>query len=874
MRLIIFLTFIVFAAFLGANNVLACNNRALSPWYCDNFNIGDTFNTGVCTNTIQVTSGTQYCYINDGGWGCFSGIYRLDWENNRWIVRDRWCDGSFSSIAGRSGEIGGRSVCVDIRASLGGSGGSSAVAYLHWRPSGNNDTRSHLCPLAESQLAVAVAGGYDGCQGICDYNNQRNITFVIGPDGSRYYDLGSRTSVHGWEYRKAITGNCYQSSSAYRCVENISRNWEQLCREVFSTETFTGVPVSSGVEGDIVEHNHLTAIYAYLMRNPPATENRHMFMIGPSVHGTNTCRTLAALVTNNQSCLGSCISATYNHGFLDLGTSPIPSAFYNGQTYYRNTGSTDSSDISNRNRIFMGIGQNGNLAGCRSGFHCVNVGSWSDQTFCENVLHGFWGSPPNPTEYSWVNERNPNLARVLGDTDPNRRRCFMPIRCGAVGSNTTCVTESEADYFRLALAEHLTCDSGRICAEIGTCNDVNNDAVHCCDSGTNTCNGTHYPDLSDNFKIPFLSCGVNDTRSCYYRQSLTMTCENYRGTAKDGNRADRFRCISPDDTNDLIGRIPAPELGLISEINQAVNLTCSVGQCMAIDDQCDERRANLFHCCNNPDLQNFIFSGTSTWELRGNYNRILAGQGLVHDYNRFFGACTSAIEAIEESIEELNIPDCSAQIREVANNGCASVQALPPTTRRFRGDYEDCCGEEYGTRDLTVCDQMIINAINAITASDCIAYPNRESCLRNRVRCYHEAVLYHAWMDRNANIGLRIARPLDGGLLDMLDPLSQCVVMPDGAVICKPSVLRGHPLATVVTQAVNSYVFPLAIIALFAMIVWGGLEVSIGGAKEQQNKIDMGKKRITAAVIGFVILFAAFWIIQLLGLVLGLDGLF
>lgn len=68
-----------------------------------------------------------------------------------------------------------------------------------------------------------------------------------------------------------------------------------------------------------------------------------------------------------------------------------------------------------------------------------------------------------------------------------------------------------------------------------------------------------------------------------------------------------------------------------------------------------------------------------------------------------------------------------------------------------------------------------------------------------------------------------------------------------------------------------SYAIPLAGIILFAMIVWGGFEMVIGSADAKSK--DAGRQRITAAVIGFILLFAAYWIAQLIQVVFGVQFL-
>ncbi len=61
------------------------------------------------------------------------------------------------------------------------------------------------------------------------------------------------------------------------------------------------------------------------------------------------------------------------------------------------------------------------------------------------------------------------------------------------------------------------------------------------------------------------------------------------------------------------------------------------------------------------------------------------------------------------------------------------------------------------------------------------------------------------------------------------------------------------------------FAFPLAGLILFVMIVWGGFETLAGSATKKS--VESGRKRITSAILGFILLFASYWIIQIIQLV-------
>ena len=99
---------------------------------------------------------------------------------------------------------------------------------------------------------------------------------------------------------------------------------------------------------------------------------------------------------------------------------------------------------------------------------------------------------------------------------------------------------------------------------------------------------------------------------------------------------------------------------------------------------------------------------------------------------------------------------------------------------------------------------------------------------------------------------------------DKLDPLKL-----GGNKNILESSTKGEDLSTpgkIVSRALV-YAFPIAGIILFVMILWGGLEM-LGGAAETKS-LEAGKQRITAAVIGFLILFTAYWITQVIQIVFG-----
>lgn len=82
--------------------------------------------------------------------------------------------------------------------------------------------------------------------------------------------------------------------------------------------------------------------------------------------------------------------------------------------------------------------------------------------------------------------------------------------------------------------------------------------------------------------------------------------------------------------------------------------------------------------------------------------------------------------------------------------------------------------------------------------------------------------------------------------------------------------LAGTTIGSVISLLLP-YIFTLAGLIMFFYLLYGGYRwmVSRGDPKE----IQAAQQDITYAVIGFIVLFAAYWITRLFGLALGLQGI-
>lgn len=107
------------------------------------------------------------------------------------------------------------------------------------------------------------------------------------------------------------------------------------------------------------------------------------------------------------------------------------------------------------------------------------------------------------------------------------------------------------------------------------------------------------------------------------------------------------------------------------------------------------------------------------------------------------------------------------------------------------------------------------------------------------------------------------------------DPTSEKVVSPSFGEL-DPLITNstgGKNVQTVgdLISRLLPYTLALAGLILFGMLIMGGFEIMT--AATDAKKADAGKARITTAVIGFVIIFAAYWITQILEIMTGVSVL-
>ena len=77
-------------------------------------------------------------------------------------------------------------------------------------------------------------------------------------------------------------------------------------------------------------------------------------------------------------------------------------------------------------------------------------------------------------------------------------------------------------------------------------------------------------------------------------------------------------------------------------------------------------------------------------------------------------------------------------------------------------------------------------------------------------------------------------------------------------------------IGSIVSNLLN-YLFPLAGLLLLLYLIFGGFSLMTSGG--DPKAVQGAKSKITNALVGFIIVFASYWIVQILGTVLGIDAI-
>ncbi len=104
---------------------------------------------------------------------------------------------------------------------------------------------------------------------------------------------------------------------------------------------------------------------------------------------------------------------------------------------------------------------------------------------------------------------------------------------------------------------------------------------------------------------------------------------------------------------------------------------------------------------------------------------------------------------------------------------------------------------------------------------------------------------------------------VDGPSKEFFDALNPLKTDGDPALFEQLSTPGG------IVSRVLQFLFPLAGLVLFIMLVWGGFEI-LAKSAQGTKALEAGKNRITAAIVGFMLLFATYWMAQIIEAVFGI----
>lgn len=95
----------------------------------------------------------------------------------------------------------------------------------------------------------------------------------------------------------------------------------------------------------------------------------------------------------------------------------------------------------------------------------------------------------------------------------------------------------------------------------------------------------------------------------------------------------------------------------------------------------------------------------------------------------------------------------------------------------------------------------------------------------------------------------------------------ELIVKPGLAITQAPVFSSPGSLLTVLLK--NIYM--LAGILLFVLLIFGGVSIIMSAGGGDAKKTAQGQKAVTSALVGFLIIFASYWIIQLVQIITGVS---
>lgn len=92
----------------------------------------------------------------------------------------------------------------------------------------------------------------------------------------------------------------------------------------------------------------------------------------------------------------------------------------------------------------------------------------------------------------------------------------------------------------------------------------------------------------------------------------------------------------------------------------------------------------------------------------------------------------------------------------------------------------------------------------------------------------------------------------------------------EGGLGGNPRFASGTPIAQFFNLGIVNIIFFLAGVLLLFFIISSGLSMML--SRGDPKALEAAKGRLTSAVYGFIIIFTSYWIVQIVGMLLGITG--
>lgn len=84
------------------------------------------------------------------------------------------------------------------------------------------------------------------------------------------------------------------------------------------------------------------------------------------------------------------------------------------------------------------------------------------------------------------------------------------------------------------------------------------------------------------------------------------------------------------------------------------------------------------------------------------------------------------------------------------------------------------------------------------------------------------------------------------------------------------SKLSDHANISSFVTAIIAGSLSIAGVILLFLLIGGGIGMIAGAGNSDPKTVEQGKKAVTSALIGFIVVFSAYWIVKLIELITGL----